>query len=95
MASTRKKITMYESELTTFMRDFLGAHPEDVESQRKGRAIWWDKTLEERSPSPSMRHAPRAGGNEHTFEPAGGNEWSFGVDDNAPPVTYDDPTKTP
>jgi hypothetical protein len=86
---------MYESELTTFMRDFLGAHPEEVESQRKGRAIWWDKTLEERSPSPSMRHAPRAGGNEHTFEPAGGNEWSFGVDDNAPPVTYDDPTKTP
>ena len=95
MASTRKKITMYESELTTFMRDFLGAHPEEVESQRKGRAIWWDKTLEERSPSPSMRHAPRAGGNEHTFEPAGGNEWSFGVDDNALPVTYDDPTKTP
>jgi hypothetical protein len=33
-----------------------------------------------------MRHAPRAGGNEHTFEPAGGYEWSFGVDDNAPPV---------
>ena len=83
MASTRKKITMYESELTTFMRDFLGAHPEEVESQRKGRAIWWDKTLEERSPSPSMRHAPRAGGNEHTFEPAGGYEWSFAADDNS------------
>jgi hypothetical protein len=30
-----------------------------------------------------MRHAPRAGGNEHTFGPAGGFEWSFGVDDNA------------
>jgi hypothetical protein len=30
-----------------------------------------------------MQHAPRAGGNEHTFEPAGGYEWSFGVDDNA------------
>jgi hypothetical protein len=30
-----------------------------------------------------MRHAPRAGGNEHTFEPAGGYEWSFAVDDNA------------
>jgi hypothetical protein len=32
-----------------------------------------------------MQHAPRAGGNEHTFEPAGGYEWSFAVDDNAPP----------
>ncbi len=30
-----------------------------------------------------MRHAPRAGGAEHTFEPSGGYEWSFGVDDNA------------
>ena len=29
-----------------------------------------------------MRHAPKAGGNEATFEPAGGYEWSFEVDDN-------------
>jgi hypothetical protein len=42
-----------------------------------------------------MRHAPRAGGNEHTFEPAGGYEWSFEVDDNASPATHDDPTKGP
>ena len=90
-----KKATMYESDLTKFMREFLAAHPEEVESQKKGRALWWDKTRDERAPAPSMRHAPRAGGNEHTFEPAGGYEWSFGVDDNAPPVTYDDPTKTP
>jgi len=34
---------MYESELTKFMRDFLAAHPEEIESQKKGRAIWWDK----------------------------------------------------
>jgi hypothetical protein len=58
-------------------------HPEEIESQRKGRAIWWDKKPEERSPTPSMRHAPRSGGAEHTFEPSGGYEWSFGVDDNA------------
>ena len=76
---------MYESDLTKFMRKFLEEHPEEVESQRKGRAIWWDKTKDERSPAPSMHHAPRAGGNEHTFEPAGGNEWSFGVDDNSDP----------
>jgi hypothetical protein len=73
---------MYESDVTKFMREFLAQHPEEVESQRKGRAIWWDKTPEERSPAPSMRHAPRrAGGNEHTFDPAGGYEWSFEVDD--------------
>ena len=83
MGPARKKMTMYESELTQFMRRFLEEHPEEVESQRKGRAIWWDKTPEERAPTPSMRHAPRAGGNEHTFEPAGGYEWSFAVDDNA------------
>ena len=74
---------MYESELTKFMREYLKKHPEEVDSQKKGRAVWWDKTPAERSPTPSMRHAPRAGGNEHTFEPAGGYEWSFGVDDNA------------
>jgi hypothetical protein len=78
---------MYESDITRFMKDFLSAHPEEVESQRKARSIWWDKTLRDRAPVPSMRHAPRAGGNEHTFEPAGGSEWSFDVDDNAPPKT--------
>ena len=76
-------MAIYESELTKFMRDFLAAQPEEVESQKKGRAIWWDKTPEERAPAPPMRHAPRAGGNEHTFEPSGGYEWSFGVDDNS------------
>ncbi len=76
---------MYESDLTKFMRQFLAEHPEELESQRKGRAIWWDKKPDERSPAPSMHHAPKAGGNEHTFEPAGGYEWSFEVDDNADP----------
>ena len=74
---------IYESDLTKFMREFLQQHPEEVESQRKGRAIWWDKNPGERAPSPSMRHAPRSGGAEHTFEPAGGSERSFGSDDNA------------
>jgi hypothetical protein len=75
---------VYESDLTKFMRQFLEEHPEEVESQRKGRAIWWDKTKEERAPAPSMRHAPRAGGNEHTFVPQGGGaEYTFEVDDNA------------
>ena len=73
---------MYESDLTKFMRKFLEEHPEEVESQRKGRASWWDKTLDERAPTPSMRHTPRAGGNEHTFEASGGYEWSFRADDD-------------
>ena len=72
----------YETDLTQFMRKFLQEHPEEVASQKKGRAIWWDKKPGERSPAPSMRHAPRAGGNEHTFEPSGGAEYTFGVDDN-------------
>jgi len=74
---------MYESDLTKFMREFLAAHPEEVQSQKEGRAIWWDKTLDERAPAPSMRYAPRAGGNEHTFLPAGGAEQSFDADDNS------------
>ncbi len=33
----------YESDLTKFMREFLAQHPEQVEEQMKGRALWWDK----------------------------------------------------
>jgi hypothetical protein len=73
----------YVSDLTHFMQEYMQKHPEEVESQKKGRAIWWDKTLEERAPAPPMRHSPRSGGNEHTFE-AGGYEWSF-QDDEIPP----------
>ena len=73
---------MYESDITKFMRKFLADHPEEVQSQKAGRAVWWDKAPGERSPVPSMRHAPRAGGNEATFQPSGGYEWSFGEDDN-------------
>ena len=71
----------YVSEPTRFIRDYLAKHPEEIESQKKGRAIWWDKTPDERSPAPSMRHAPKAGGNEATFQ-AGGYEHTFKPDDN-------------
>ncbi|OGA42327.1 MAG: hypothetical protein A3G28_02090 [Betaproteobacteria bacterium RIFCSPLOWO2_12_FULL_68_19] len=78
-------MTLYESDLTKFMKEFLEQHPEEVESQKKGRAIWWDKSPEERSPHPSMRHAPRSGGAEHTFVPSGGGaEYTFEADDNGP-----------
>jgi len=66
---------MYESDVTKFLRQFLAAHPEEIESQRKGRAIWWDKKPAERAPAPPLRPAPRrAGGNENTFDPVDGLE---------------------
>ena len=61
---------MYESDYTKFMREFLARHPEEAESQRKGRAAWWDKGPGERSPVPPMGHSPKAGGNEATFVPS-------------------------
>lgn len=33
----------YESETTTFIRDFLKKHPEVVDKQREARATWWDR----------------------------------------------------
>jgi len=57
----------YESDLTQFMRRFLTQHPEEVASQREGRAIWWDKDPTVRTAVPEPRHAPRAGGAEYTF----------------------------
>lgn len=41
-------MAIYESEHTIFMREWMEKHPEEIEEQRKGRALWWDKpqTLE-------------------------------------------------
>ncbi len=33
----------YESETTTFLRDFLRQHPEVLEKQKEHRATWWDR----------------------------------------------------
>ena len=59
----------YESEHTKFIREYLKQHPEEVESQRQGRAVWWDHEGDNRTPPPPARHSPKAGGNEYTFEP--------------------------
>jgi len=58
---------MYESDLTKFMRRYLDEHPEELESQKRGRAIWWDKSAETRSAPAPAQPTPRAGGAEHTF----------------------------
>jgi hypothetical protein len=60
---------MYESDLTKFMRKYLEQHPEEKESQRKGRAIWWDKEPGVRSAPEPAHHSPKSGGAEHTFKP--------------------------
>ena len=60
---------MYESDLTKFMREYLDKHPEERESQKKGRAIWWDKDAANRTPPDTTRHSPKAGGNEYLFKP--------------------------
>lgn len=59
----------YESDLTKFMREYLKEHPEEIESQKKGRLVWWDKDPSVRTPPPPPRHSPRSGGAEYTFEP--------------------------
>ncbi|HEX5092894.1 MAG TPA: DUF3460 family protein [Burkholderiales bacterium] len=58
---------MYESDLTKFMRRYLEEHPEEVESQKRGRAIWWDKGPGSRNAPPPAQHTPHSGGAEHTF----------------------------
>lgn len=37
-------MAMYESEHTKFIREWLENNPQEVEQQRKGRALWWDKS---------------------------------------------------
>lgn len=58
----------YESDHTRFMRRYLEDHPEEIESQKIGRAAWWDKDPAQVAPPPP-RHAPRSGGAEYTFRP--------------------------
>jgi len=58
----------YESAHTRFMRRYLEDHPEEIESQKVGRAAWWDKDPAQVAPPPP-RHAPKSGGAEYTFQP--------------------------
>ncbi len=60
-------ITEYESEATKFMRDFMAQHPEELESQKKGRGAWWDTDPKDRTAPSAARHSPKSGGAEHTF----------------------------
>ena len=48
----------YVSEHTEFIRKYLDQHPEEVEEQKRGRALWWDKAP--RSPEQQQREAESA-----------------------------------
>ena len=39
-------MAIYESEHTKCMREWMEKHPEQIEEQKKGRALWWDKPQE-------------------------------------------------
>ncbi|GAB2180845.1 hypothetical protein DLREEDagrD3_10680 [Denitratisoma sp. agr-D3] len=36
-------MALYESDHTKFIREWLKAHPEELQEQKDGRALWWDK----------------------------------------------------
>jgi hypothetical protein len=38
-------MALYESEHTQFMREWLQQHPEELQAQKEGRALWWDKPV--------------------------------------------------
>lgn len=45
----------YESDHTKWMREWLEQHPQELEEQKQGRALWWDKPGQ--SPEAQRRHA--------------------------------------
>jgi hypothetical protein len=40
-------MAMYESEHTKFIREWMEKHPQEFEEQKKGRALWWDKGVQD------------------------------------------------
>ncbi|HQR04800.1 MAG: DUF3460 family protein [Proteobacteria bacterium] len=36
-------MALYESEHTQFIREWMARHPEELQEQKEGRALWWDK----------------------------------------------------
>ncbi|NWG30337.1 MAG: DUF3460 family protein [Rhodocyclaceae bacterium] len=57
------KLKGYESEYTKFMRAWLQQHPEQIDEQQRGRALWWDRgnlTPEELARRAAMREPQKA-----------------------------------
>jgi hypothetical protein len=45
----------YESDHTRWMREWLAQHPQELDEQKNGRALWWDKSAQ--SPEAQRRLA--------------------------------------
>lgn len=45
----------YESEHTRFIREWMKAHPDQLEAQKEGRALWWDKPQAPQAQSEAQR----------------------------------------
>jgi len=39
----------YESEHTKWMREWMAKHPEELQVQKVGRALWWDKPAQDQT----------------------------------------------
>ena len=53
----------YESEHTKFIREWMEKNPAEVQEQKKGRALWWDKApvpLEEMDAVAKAKVPPKA-----------------------------------
>jgi hypothetical protein len=53
----------YESEHTKFMREWMKQHPEELEVQKSGRALWWDRgsrSLDEQARLADAKVPPKA-----------------------------------
>ena len=48
-------MAIYESEHTKFMREWMAKHPEEIEEQKKGRALWWDRPQNPKTPKPDRK----------------------------------------
>jgi hypothetical protein len=40
-------MAMYESEHTKWMREWMEKHPEELQVQKDGRSLWWDKPAQD------------------------------------------------
>lgn len=43
-------MAIYESDHTKFMREWLRQHPEELEAQKRGRALWWGEPMDQEQP---------------------------------------------
>ena len=40
-------MAMYESDHTKFIREWMEKHPQELDEQKAGRSLWWDKGVQD------------------------------------------------